>query len=322
MILKCPDSNLSMEDRIIYLLNNIEEWINLKPLKELVALFGGISDNNVNYITYLNEFVEVWNYRAALQDKNERWNIYDDEFVDKNKRTIMACVKELGLVDSSVPRSSADYILPLGGARFSNLYRTQYAHEAYNEIRKKDSTKKIQVIALSGTRMINEKERYAVDTYAKGAETEYDAICKGLESAFEISDSYQEDVKDDCNINLCSRVRHYETESEYQEIWSLAAPSNDPKRRANSRDTFEFFLKYFKIKKGDSILLVTSQIYVPYQLMKFMDLAIDGEFNVDCIGYAMDTKEALARPSNFLQEVKGAVNAMYGLWCKYSNYKL
>ena len=142
MILKCPDSNLSMEDRIIYLLNNIEEWINLKPLKELVALFGGISDNNVNYITYLNEFVEVWNYRAALQDKNERWNIYDDEFVDKNKRTIMACVKELGLVDSSVPRLSADYILPLGGARFSNLYRTQYAHEAYNEIRKKRFNKK------------------------------------------------------------------------------------------------------------------------------------------------------------------------------------
>ena len=49
---------------------------------------------------------------------------------------------------------------------------------------------------------------------------------------------------------------------------------------------------------------------------------IDGDFNVDCIGYAMDNKEALAKPSNFLQEVKGAINAMYGLWCKYSNYKL
>lgn len=118
--------------------------------------------------------------------------------------------------------------------------------------------------------------------------------------------------------NIYHKIRNANKDQEIN-IVALAAPSTEPSRRANSRDTFEYFLDYYHIKKGDNLLLVTSQIYVPYQWLKFIDLALEGAFHVECVGYSMCEKEAFAKPSNFLQEIKGTVNAIAILMKKYEN---
>ena len=41
-----------------------------------------------------------------------------------------------------------------------------------------------------------------------------------------------------------------------------------------TQQTFEFFMKKFRVHEKAKILLITSCIYVPFQLMKFMELAI------------------------------------------------
>ena len=57
-------------------------------------------------------------------------------------------------------------------------------------------------------------------------------------------------------------------------IHILSAPSSNPEKRANSMDTFKFFMERYKVEPGARILLVTSCIYVPFQLMKFTELAL------------------------------------------------
>lgn len=323
MRIVCPSSELCKNERVFELISNIEKWVNSNAMNNLVELFGGNKNQEFTfrqYIVWLNEFVEVWNYRSRIlgnSEENERWNIYDDVFVKKYKTEIMDCVSELGLVQESYPLLVPDYILPLGGARYSNLNRPIYANLIYKKVREIDDEKKISIVALSGMRVINDKERTAINTYAPEAKTEFDAICKGLEIAFKLNGNYKQNGHNDENINLCSLIRKYDFNKKNIDITSLAAPSSDILRRANSRDTFKYFLKHYNVKKNDNILLVTSQIYVPYQLLNFIDLAIEGGFNVDCVGYSMREKEMLAKPSNFLQEVKGAVNAINIFLKKY-----
>lgn len=320
----CPDSNLEKHERIREIFRNIEEWIQSDALQSLVRLFGGEKMETAPLkaqIQWLNNFVEIWDYRSRNQntDVNERWNVFDDEFVLKHKDEIMNCATKLGLVQETTAVRIPDYIIPLGGARYSNLDRPMYAGNIYHKIRNANKDQEINIVALAGSRPINEKERAATDTYAPDAVTEFDAICRGLEEAFYLNGKYRQDNKHDENINLCSAVRTYECELPHTNIIALAAPSTEPLRRANSRDTFEYFLDYYHIKKGDNLLLVTSQIYVPYQWLKFIDLALEGAFHVECVGYSMCEKEALAKPSNFLQEIKGTVNAIAILMKKYEN---
>lgn len=324
MRIVCPDSKLSRRERVSEMLFCIETWSCSSAMKNLIELFGGDIASEMpleEYVHWLNEFVEIWNYRSRLQlkkEESERWNVFDDKFVLDHSDEIMNCVSELGLVQETCPVITPDYILPLGGARYSNLDRPAYAYKIYKNMGSGSAKKDVHIVALSGTRLISDKERAAVDSYAPEAKTEFDAICKGLEIAFQLDGGYEQTGHADDNINLCSIIRNYGYRNRNTKIASLAAPSSDPSRRANSRDTFEYFLKSYNIKTGNNVLLVTSQIYAPYQLLKFVDLAIEGNFDVDCIGYSMAEKETLAKPSNFLQEVKATVNAMDMFVSKYN----
>ena len=82
----CPDSNLEKHERIREIFRNIEEWIQSDALQSLVRLFGGEKMETAPLkaqIQWLNNFVEIWDYRSRNQntDVNERWNVFDDEFV-------------------------------------------------------------------------------------------------------------------------------------------------------------------------------------------------------------------------------------------------
>ena len=79
------------------------------------------------------------------------------------------------------------------------------------------------------------------------------------------------------------------------------------------------FLDHFNIADGKKLLLVTSCIYVPFQYLKFMGLAINGGFDVDCIGSDVVDSGSLSKPSNYLQEIKGTIDAIYGLYHQFES---
>lgn len=317
----CPLNKHSKEERIKLLFESMNEWINSAALTSLIELFGGNirTVNFIERIQMINDFVNVWDYRKKIEKQqllNERWNLSDDSFVKANEDFILEQATELGLVHTQPLEFVPTHILPLGGARYSNLNRVELARQVIDQ---NGFGPQVKVVALSGMRIINEKERPSIDTYAPNAITEYDAINAGLEAVFRLGNIFTEERREHSNQNLNSCVRVYEKTYCGIGVSSVAAPSQSPDRRANSRDTFEYFLSLYNIDSTSSLLLVTSQIYVPYQLLKFADLAIEGGYNVECIGTQMNPSVALSNATNYLQEIKSTVNAIYALSHKYAN---
>lgn len=310
--IKCPAIDLEKESRIKELFSDISSWIDSEELQRLVCLFGGSLDKTIplkEKIDCLNEFVEVWDYRKMQVNCGERWFIQNDSFVEEHSDEIMNLAEGLGLRNVVEPIIVPNYILPLGGGRMSNLIRPMGAKAMSDKF----MNEKHSIIALGGMRPLNDIERPYSDRYAPGAKTEYDAICAGMEQAFGLEGhQYKEETHIEENVNLCSAIRKYRG----TDIYVVAAPSTNPERRANSMDTFEYFMEQFDVKKGDRILLVTSCIYVPFQFLKFMKIALEKELIIDCVGAPFDNEE-LIKTSNYLQEIKSAVNAMKALADEY-----
>ncbi len=310
----CPGAGFPKEDRIRGLLESCFDWAYSEPMRRLVGSFGASigscrgKSGRADYIRELHDFMPRWDYRNG----RERWAVEDDGIVTDDPGFVMEQVKLLGLVDAVPPTGDVDHIIPLGGARSSNHIRCLMAKKVIDEYGCMPKT----LVALSGTRPINEIERPYIDEYAKGAQTEYEAICAALEKVFGL-DTYTEKTDINENINLCSAVRKYDGKYGSSEIFSLAAPSSDPGRRADSYDTFEYMLKHFKIGAGSRLLLVTSTIYVPFQYLKFMKMAIAGGFEVDCIGTDISGAAPPVGPASYLQEVKAAVDAIFELYRYY-----
>lgn len=311
----CPQTNIDKSERIQKCLDNMSEWISSEPMNRLISLFDGKPETGLSFndrIEWLNNFCERWDYRKS----KERWEVSEDPYVVNNADAIFECVKSLGLVDEDTPHNkSYDFILPLGGANLSNQNRPQKAREIID----RNNICGSKIVALSGTRSISDAERPNVDTYAPKALTEFDAISQSLEAVFSLNDRDYSERKGNCgnyeeqNINLNWVVREYNQSYNENQIYSLAAPSSNPERRANSLDTFEFFLQEFNVAPGSSLLLVTTCIYVPFQLMKFMDLAIEKDIYVDCIGVNVQSNY-----TNYLQETKATINAIKAFSDKWS----
>lgn len=321
--IRCPQLCDDKSYRIKLLFDNIDKWVSSGELYNLVKIFGGCLDNSAtlnNKIEYLNDFCMRWDFRKKQANGGERWEIEDDEFVQERSKEIMELVDGLGLVNITEPIIVPDYILPLGGARMSNLLRCEYAQKLSANF-----DNKTDVIALSGKRKLDNvkkdgdgKTEYDIitESYAKDAGTEYDAINSGLERAFGLFGcKYTEEGIEEENHNSSWCIRKYESDNR---VFSVAAPTTDFKRRANSMDTFEFFMDKFKISEGNKILLVTSCIYVPYQFLKFMKIAIEKDLLLDCVGVPGRPNEfQFSKTSNYLQEVKGTINAIKKLADEY-----
>ena len=317
--ISCPYKNESKEKRIADLFQSISEWIYSSDLLSLINLYDGNIPAGLSlkeYIGWLNNFTEIWDYRKKQADGGERWNIKESSFVDAKQNEIMRFIENLGLTNITEPEFTPNYILPLGGARLTNLHRPMMARYVIDQY----SLNNISVVALAGSRPIHEIEKPYVSQYAPNADTEYDAICKGMETAFGLSENYEEDYIENNNVNLQSSMRKYKDRYKESCFYVSAAPSSDPARRANSLDTFKYFLKRFSINSDDTILLTTSCIYVPFQLLKFMELAIETGAIVDCIGVNTSiSQSSLVKPIHYLQEIKSTINAIYTLSNIYLN---
>lgn len=314
-IITCPEWNPSKEERLRNLFFSISEWVYSDALKELIEIFDGESMlaelcGNFTYdIEKIHDFVKRWDYRQG----RERWEIKNEPVVQTNEKIILEKASELGLRNSTVSVKEPDFILPLGGARMSNYVRTKMARSVIDE----NNWSHKQIIALSTDRKIQPVEKEFTDRYAPCAQTEYDAICKGLEKSFDVVD-YEEKIIFNQGESNFSAVRMYLKSYNDSHIYAVSAPSSDPKRRrANSLDTFNFFIDEFNVDAQQRILLITNDIYVPFQLLKFADLAIEGSYEVECIGSDRFQQPKLIKASSYLQEIKATIDVIKDLNDKY-----
>ena len=145
-------------------------------------------------------------------------------------------------------------------------------------------------------------------------------MCGGLEevfgvSSYEVTDGQKENIqKEDISENSKAETRIYSRKYAGGTIAALAAPSSEPeKRRANTLDTFIYFLDQFRPSEGSKIILTTNSIYVPFQLMKLMDIALEKDLLIDCVGVRAKEHVPPGKHSMYLQEIKAGLDAIHGL---------
>ncbi len=298
------------------ILKEIEDWISIPEFRELIHSFGGDYESNTTLeerIRKLQKFSDVWDFRNRQKKdlnsaENARWTIEDNQLSEKQKNLTMKAAKKLGLIGCTVPsQKHYDYILALGGAQMSCLFRMKFAKELCDQY-----DVSVQSIAgLVGMRKVMESERNATDTYAPDAETELDLMRASVKKVFgslEITEK-QEYISKNENESWVLERYSYDIP-----IILMAAPSGEPeKRRANTADTFAFFREHSNIEKNKSILLVTSQIYVPYQQLEAIRmLGLPYGYSLETLGFPNEWSihmKGLNNPENYLQEIRSVIQS-------------
>jgi hypothetical protein len=308
----------------------IRAWVTSNWLADLVTLFDGeISPEGSldEVLAQLEAFSEKWDYRRIARERgaqaddqlrqglgSARWLSATTGLPPETEARIIENVRHLGLVTAQNPiRASYDYIVMLGGARLSCKLRPLRAAEVMRA-----GVHAGKIALLGAARPIPDSERDATDTYAPGAADEFDLIVAGAQQAFgfNASDFEEERFDDPGNRNLSWIIRRFESSVDDQpiKILAISAPSSDPlRRRANSADTMIFFLDRETVRAGSKLLLITSQIYVPYvQLEALRTVALPHQILVETIGFPVEWMrelQGLSNANHYLQEVRSTIQA-------------
>ncbi len=289
--------------------------IKCEELRELVKAFGNEklyseSETDIEILKQLVAFSSIWDYRQRRrihQSEGERWQVDSGVFTETQKVCIENAIDALGLRGIQQPcQKKYDYIIALGGARMSCLYRTQYAYDIF----KKEEIPKL--VLLSSLRKVMDSERVSTDTYAPLAQTEFDLMNAALKKLSRICNVRKLEYEDE-NYNLSWKIVEGVDIGTGKEISSIAAPSRNKERRANSADTYDFFLEKEEKKKNKQILFVTSQIYVPYQHIEAVRMiGIPYKMNIDTVGYPLEWNGSTGKPlyENYLQEIRSTLQAI------------
>lgn len=314
--INCPNLNKNRYDEIN---KSIYNWLNSQAMNDLIKEFGSKIPNNLELkelSKWLLNFSEEWDYRKKQSNtydnktgENARWLIHDEtSWSDEKKENIIKLSKELGLLECRKPHNkNYDYFLVLGGARLSCLLRTKLALELL-----KDNFTTNKIILLGSSRPIADSEREATDTYAINAKTEFDLLVASVENLFKNTKIINNQKHNSDNKNGSWQIVEYETDLNYPNIIVISAPSSEPeKRRANTADTYNFFVDKYELKKGTSLLLLTNQIYVPYQQMEAIrTLGFKHNLMVETIGFSPEWNgniQVIKNTPNYLQEIRSTI---------------
>lgn len=301
------------------LISKCAAWVRVPELEILVEQFGGKIPLNLEVeekIRWLVDFSETWDFRKMQNNaydsktgEKARWLVDNAALSELQISATLNAAKRLGMIDCTLPTQTAyDYILVLGGARMSCLFRMRYARELCEHY----GIAGRGIIGLTGMRPIADSERSATDTYAPDAGTEFDLMCAAVENVFKTArlDAIKQTAEG--NFNSSWAITQYKCGIP---ITVLAAPSSEPvKRRANTADTFTFLEEKMDIHKGKRLLLVTSQIYVPYQQLEAVRmLGFEYGHSVETVGFPREwsaNMQGLQTAANYLQEIRSALLAM------------
>ena len=295
----------------------IEKMLNMPEFNRLLHAFGGYIPEGVplqEKIKTLVGFSCVWDYRAKQRVASEtgeqaRWLVGTENITQEQADAAMKLAAKWGMVNQTKPeKKEYDYILILGGVIMSCLYRTRYAHELIQ----KYELKVREVVGLTGLRPIADSEKEATDTYLADAHTEFDLMKAAVQKEFRVSKLRKRAGKRREELNRSWMVEEYENSPS---ICLVAAPSSEPDvRRANTADTFQFWSELKNIGLGKRLLLVTSQIYVPYQHLEGVRiLGLSGGHEIETLGFPKEWSaglQGLQKTENYLQEIRSTLQAM------------
>jgi hypothetical protein len=297
------------------LVEAIDAWARSDALSELVGQFGQEPPLDAplpELLAWLEEFsTKNWNFR-----KGERNQVAATPQLSLlTEKVIKAAAKALGLVGAGGwRRGRYDQVLILGGKARAGLSRPLFAAKLIA----KEELEVGAVTALGGFRELDEEEIALVERVGEdpAMTDEFEVMDAGVRRAFDLGAPVAERGRQLKRLGASSRVLEYETAGGLP-VNVIAAPSSEPGvRRANTPDTYAWFASRFaKLKRGQRLLVVTTDIYLPFQHADALRmLALPYGVEVDTIGMVpgkVDRRLAHNfEPHNYLQEVHSAIRSL------------
>ena len=312
-------------------IRQIDSWTAHPALVELVALFGGVFAPHPDLdarLAFLEEFSAVWDYRSrarragpvSCQDGSgaARWEISPLRLPVAQLNRICALVRKLGLLTGYGPTGRGfDYLLLVGGGRYANVLRAQFARELVAEYGIG------HVVMAAASRRLLPSESDAVAACAPHARTEFELVAAAAADAFGIDarDALEHGRLRADNPQRDEAAWHYTAAqtSAGVPVTLLEAPSPDPaNRRATSADTFTHSARAMAMQ-GATCLMATGQPYAAFQHFDALrTLSLPFGISVQTTGFGIERYESLGEsdrqhPARLLQEVRSTIRAARSL---------
>lgn len=294
-------------------IDGIDAWIGSAPMRELVTGFGGEPPDlgPAGGLDYLERFsAEHWDFRAG----RERFET-DAARLDAGTEALVAeAAAALGLRGRIAPRRDRyDHMLILGGLVSSCLFRTRFAAELVaGGVRAGD------ISGVGGYRRFNDRDlelaRLAGFT---GGHYEIDAMEEGLKRGFGLDREPAIADGGDPGTDPGAAWKIAEYPLGDVRVFAVAAPSSRPGRRPDTADTCRFWADHaVSLRPGDSVLVVTSSLFVPFQHCDALThIGLPYDCVIDTAGVDTTTlpepqyrKDYTA--STYLQEIRSAIRSM------------
>jgi hypothetical protein len=301
----------------------IAAWLLSPPLRALVTRFGGtVPDGPTgDVLAVLDDFsARHWDFRGGRERPEAREPDLDAVTVAQVRDTARA----LGLVDPVRPaRTRYTHLLVLGGLAHACLRRTAYAAHLLRTGTDVDG----EVAVLGSGRPLSDAERATVATAGLGhARTESDALAAGVRAAFGVDRPAWEDGRAHPDPHRAWSSRTYRPAGG-PPVRVLSAPSGDPAvRRAHTADTQRFWAGRVALSPGDTLLLVTAPVYVPFQHCDALrTLAVPYGCRVETVGVdpaaagPAGWPEPTPTPGRYLQEIRSAIRSLRALHAALGN---
>lgn len=310
-----------------------EAWGTHPALTELVEMFGGTIPPDLGFsarMAWMDEFSNVWDYRGRARTDADRvdsqdaagavrWLIPRLDLPAARLARIESLTAELGLTSEIAPAATEfDYLLVIGGGRYTNRLRVGYAREL--AIGRRIG----HVVLAAASRSVMDSERDAVALCAPDADTEFDLMVAAADEAFGLDSHAARRLQARCHTDSAPRGRRRwdfapDSIDAGVPITLLEVPSPDPEnRRANSADTYTWAAQTVAMH-GSGCLLVSGQPVGPYLHFEALrTLALPFGIRVESAAFGVERYNRLGakdeqHPAKILQEVRSAIRSVRAL---------
>lgn len=305
--------NSSAAERINQLIGSISEWFKSEALERLVVVNGDSPPprtlSGIDLAEWYDNYsAKHWDFRKGLER-----NMAEVPSLPNEVATLaLESARSLGLLGYRPPkRQSYQHTLILGGLIRACIVRPRYAASLM-----RNGVRFDEVTALGAFRDLVGDELLIAEALKVEATNEFDAMVSGMSSSF----NSEEDPKlHNPNTNRGNLDWQVATINGPIRTSVVVAPSRDETRRANTADTLAWWADREGDLTGTHILVITSQIYVPYQGANALEfLGLQRGAVVETVGVP-DNLSNLGQwtqrflPHQYLQETRSAIRGYFSL---------
>ncbi|MEV0544343.1 hypothetical protein [Nocardia salmonicida] len=289
------------------ILVDVREWMLSPPMRDLVGAFGGrLPDAETPLLAdRLDAFSTAnWDFR---QRAAERHQLDERTFTSAIEELVEDASVALGLTRSTYPEhGSYQHMLVLGGRARACQRRMAYARRLCQ-----DGIGAGRIAALGSFRPLDAEER---EFLGAAAEYEIDALRVGAGQAFGADDPALGRGFGTRGASE-SWIESFAVTPEVS-VEVLAAPASAGRSRANTADSFIFWSRAAEPSAGDRVLIVTDQLYVPFQHCAAVRVLRTLGCTLETVGCPPDAEAGRSgepRADQCLQEIHSTIRAMHRL---------